>query len=330
MQANGVEKMRLVSGGGVNISSGSSLTIVPFVAAGVVHNAAGGLLLSSLIVGSDVTSNTLTYNKISQASASTLLGNPNVGTANIQEIQLDPTLKFSGSALAINLANANNWTGAQTITGANKFAYVDGNQTAGFILSENGAGIASWVSPSTLTIVTTATGTAPITVNGDNAAHSGAITIALNQGNLTSTGSITVGGTGKTVGANITADLNLANANTWTGAQTLAAEAHTPMNSALGAGPMVNDFPLGAANSYYRISSAANINLTGLTNGFAGRTVVLQNVGANTITLKSQTGSAPANRFDLPGGADIILGAKAAITLIYDGTLNLWEVVSSN
>jgi hypothetical protein len=214
--------------------------------------------------------------------------------------------------------------------GANGFKYVDGNQTAGWILAEDNTGQAAWTNPTLLGFVTTATGTAPITVNTDNFAHSGPITIALTQGSLTSGGSITVGGTGKTVGANITADLNLANANSWTGAQTFGARNFTPVNSALGAGPTVNDLALGLANSYYRISSSANISLTGLQNGSAGRNIILQNVGSFSITLKSQIASVAANQFDLPGGADIILAPKGSVSLIYDNTLGFWEVVSTN
>src|SRR5579862_1101746 len=81
-----------------------------------------------------------------------------------------------------------------SVTGANNFQYLDGHQTAGWILMENGAGVATWVDPGTFVFVSTATGTAPITVNGDNAPHTGPITIALTQGSLTtSTPSISVG-----------------------------------------------------------------------------------------------------------------------------------------
>lgn len=241
---------------------------------------------------------------------------------------------------------------------ANALRYNDGTQALGRIMRSDATGQASWVDPASLTIVTTATGTAPITVNGDNVPHSGAITIALTQGSLTtstpsitvggtgktvgsnitvdlttgsvtSSGSITVGGTGKTVGANITADLNLANPNTWTGTQTFGGVALTPITQAALVANTDN-YALSGSISNFRISSSAPVNLTGIAGGVSGRVLRLQNVGANAITLKSQTTSIATNQFDLPGGSDIILGPKGAVTLIYDSTLGFWEVVATN
>lgn len=214
MQANGVEKMRLVSGGGVNINS--SLSVTPFVSAGVVHNAAGGLLSSSLIIDADITANTIANSKLVNSAISLTSG-----------------------------------------------------------------------------------------------------------GSLTLTGSpISLGGAG-------TVNLNTANPNSWTGTQTFGAEALTP-NTPAAITTNTNDYGLSASNSYFRISSTIAVNLTGITGGVSGRVLRLQNVGVNTITLKSQTTSAATNQFDLPGGFDIILGPKGAITLIYDSTLGFWEVASTN
>jgi len=134
------------------------------------------------------------------------------------------------------------------------------------------------------------------------------------------------------VASGITADLNLANPNAWTGAQTFGGSGYTPTTpGSLGAADVI-DYALCSTNSYYRISAGANINLKGLQNGTPGRIVILQNVGAFTITIKSQAGApTPAtDQFDLPGGADVILGPKGIIKLIYDNTLGFWEEISTN
>jgi hypothetical protein len=162
--------------------------------------------------------NTVTY----EAIPNNVLANSTIGITSSGS-----TLAVTGSPISLggsgnldlNLAHANTWTATQTFSGAGTLVYNDGNQGLNKILVSDGSGVASWTSLAGIG-VTTATGTAPITVNGDNSTHSGAITIALNQGSLTSGGTITIGGTGKTVASNITADLNLANPNTWTAVQT--------------------------------------------------------------------------------------------------------------
>lgn len=91
-----------------------------------------------------------------------------------------------------------------------------------------------------------------------------------------------------------------------------------------------NDYnPAGlSAASRVRLSSSAAVAITGLAGGTDGRVVVLSNVGANTITLKSaNAGSTAANRFQFT--ADVALAADAAIMLVYDATASRWRALGS-
>jgi len=94
-----------------------------------------------------------------------------------------------------------------------------------------------------------------------------------------------------------------------------------------------NDLTLSTNASYFRISSSVNTDVTGInsTSVSDGRLVIIVNVGTNTITLKHQNaGSAAANRFDLPGGGDVILGPRGTATVIYDGSDARWNLISTN
>jgi hypothetical protein len=96
---------------------------------------------------------------------------------------------------------------------------------------------------------------------------------------------------------------------------------------------ITNDLTISANASYFRISSSGNTDITGINSSGAadGRLVIIVNVGTNTITLKHQdAGSAAANRFDLPGGGDVILGPRGSATIIYDGSAGRWNLVSTN
>jgi hypothetical protein len=84
-----------------------------------------------------------------------------------------------------------------------------------YVLSSDGLGHLTWSNLSGNGIVSI-NGTAPIVAS----TTAGVATISITQGALTSSGSITVGGTGATVGSNITADLDMAHSNTWTVLQT--------------------------------------------------------------------------------------------------------------
>ena len=58
--------------------------------------------LTTSIGTANIVNNAVTYAKIQQASAYTLLGNPTSGTANVEEITLGNDLSFSGTTLQIS------------------------------------------------------------------------------------------------------------------------------------------------------------------------------------------------------------------------------------
>ncbi|HYM20825.1 MAG TPA: hypothetical protein VEW28_07470 [Candidatus Kapabacteria bacterium] len=146
-------------------------------------------------------------------------------------------------------------------------------------------------------------------VNGDVVNHDATLTVATNK-----------------------LGINLNNANTWTGTQTFGGTVYTPNAPAALVAGNNNDVPFSASSSFFQISGASGAVLTSITGGAVGRTIVLLNVGANPITLKSQQAAlgTGTNRLDLPGGGDIILGTKGAATFMYDNTNNWWELVSTN
>ena len=57
---------------------------------------------SSTIGTGNITNNAVTYAKIQQASATTLIGNPTGGLANVEEITLGNSLDFSGTTLEVS------------------------------------------------------------------------------------------------------------------------------------------------------------------------------------------------------------------------------------
>jgi hypothetical protein len=88
-----------------------------------------------------------------------------------------------------------------------------------------------------------------------------------------------------------------------------------------------NDYA-GATADINRLSSDAARDITGLSAGTSGQTVVLVNVGSATITLKHQnTGSSAANRIIVPWAGDYILAADGAAVLVYDATTSRWRVI---
>src|SRR5579883_1121711 len=272
-------------------------------------------------------------NLVSSVNAST-----STKSLNADVLNYDATLTVGTHALGLDLTHSNTWTGKVVVnTGAAKgLQYIDGNQAAGAVLTSDASGNATWTTLSSVG-VTSATGTAPIQVNGDNSSHSGAITISATTGSLTSTGSsITVTGTGNTLGANIKADINTAHANSWTGGQTFTGTAYSSnAPTALSSGT-TNDWNLGATNTYFMITTAssANATITGITGGADGRMIVLVNANsAGNITIQHDDGSSStaANRFNLPGNSDIIMAPGGTATFIYDGTStnHRWRMISA-
>lgn len=84
---------------------------------------------------------------------------------------------------------------------------------------------------------------------------------------------------------------------------------------------------------FFRLSTDASRNITGLAGGISGgvsapaidgRLIYVRNIGAQNIVLKNLTTSTSANQFSFSTGADITLAPLASITLMYDGTSAKW------
>lgn len=91
-----------------------------------------------------------------------------------------------------------------------------------------------------------------------------------------------------------------------------------------------NDYaPIGVAlASTLRLWSAAPYLITGLVDPRDGVVKMIDNVGAQPITLKNaDAGSSAANRFDF--GADITLLAKQAAIVRYDGSAQRWRLIAT-
>jgi hypothetical protein len=302
----------------------------------------------------------------SAAQASNLVSAVNASTSptslNADVLKYDASLKVASNQLGIDLAHANTWTGTQTINGAGKLIYTDGNEAAGKILTSDANGVASWsnVAASSLTL---ADGKVFIG-NGSNVAAEqtlgGDISLFNNTGTVHVNSVQT--GAGSTIatainsnaanainGENVKHDatfavdgshnlqLNVANQNTWTGTQTFGG-LKVSSNAATQLTANQDDWGLSASNSYFFISSDATRNVTGIANGADGRMIVLVNSGSNAIVLKNgPTASDDANEFSFPGGAsgDLIMAPGATVTLIYDatdhgaGAFNKWRLVSA-
>jgi len=92
-----------------------------------------------------------------------------------------------------------------------------------------------------------------------------------------------------------------------------------------------NDYaPTGHATAnVVRLSSDASRDITGLAGVAAGRAVILVNIGAQPIVLKSASSSSTAaNRFALSG--DYTLAADTAAWLLYDSTSSRWRLVATS
>lgn len=86
--------------------------------------------------------------------------------------------------------------------------------------------------------------------------------------------------------------------------------------------------PTGLATaSIIRATATATWNLTGITAPAQDVLLILNNVGSNAITLVNDATSTAGNRFLLPGGTDLSLGADNGLWLVYDGTTNRWRVI---
>ncbi len=92
----------------------------------------------------------------------------------------------------------------------------------------------------------------------------------------------------------------------------------------------LDDYATAATTSVIRWNGASALAWSGLTGGADGRVVFIFNVtAAQTLTLKHDATSTAANRFDLPGAADMALAPFSGIAIWYDATLSRWIVLGS-
>jgi hypothetical protein len=404
MKANGVEILRLVSGGGVKASmaSGSSSTDLVTSNAGVLETRTAsslGFLSTTLTDG-----NIWIGNGSNVATEQTLGGDLSMTNAGVVTVS-----KFHGtgsSTDAVDLATAEvGGVLAEANGGTNQSTYASGDilyasalntlsklaiGSTGDILTVTG-GVPVWASPGSA-VVTSATGVDAIKVNGDNGPHPGAVTISLSVdatltdpsggplgialGNANSWiatqtfSSVAINGgaiEGTTVGLTTPSTVNTTgltmngttspitlNADPGTAGyvMTSGGSGATPTWTAGGSSTSVSSVYTTAGGSnltgntndldvatiiatLYRIenTTAGPIDLTGLdaTGSANGRVVILHNIGAQNIVIKHQNaGSLAPNRFDLPGGADILLAQKGVATFAYDTADSFWKLVSTN
>ena len=84
--------------GNVLIPNGT-LQVQSMASYGIVHTDINGAMTTSLLDTDDFVTNTLTYPKLQQETAKTILGNPMVSTSNVQEISMGATLTLTGGQL---------------------------------------------------------------------------------------------------------------------------------------------------------------------------------------------------------------------------------------
>lgn len=82
-----------------------------------------------------------------------------------------------------------------------------------------------------------------------------------------------------------------------------------------------------SANSFWRLSSDAARNITGIDAGVDGRMIFIANVGAQNIVLVNQSGSSDAeNRIITGTGGNVTLAADDTSILLYDATTLRWRL----
>lgn len=81
--------------------------------------------------------------------------------------------------------------------------------------------------------------------------------------------------------------------------------------------------------SVIRVATDTSRNLTGIVAPSAGRTLCLDNIGANDLILKHDITSTAANRFYCPGNGDYTLKAGSSVAIRYDMASSRWRVLAS-
>lgn len=113
-------------------------------------------------------------------------------------------------------------------------------------------------------------------------------------------------------------------------AQSLAlTPAVTPAALAIGTTNDYNPAGLSTTSRIRQATNAGNSALSGLVAQTDGTIRVIENLGSGTLTfLNENAGSAAANRFTLPAGADLGLPSGGTLTIYYDLGTTRWHAVA--
>lgn len=84
-----------------------------------------------------------------------------------------------------------------------------------------------------------------------------------------------------------------------------------------------------ANNTYFTISSASDVSITGISAGAPGRFITVVNTGSTTITFLDDAPTTPGNGIHMVGtGNDLPVGPEGVVHLLYTaGSPNFWRVV---
>lgn len=94
---------------------------------------------------------------------------------------------------------------------------------------------------------------------------------------------------------------------------------YLPSSSAAGANVVVN-------GTYHRLTTGTTIS--GVAGGVDGRMIILGTDGGNRTVQHENAGSTAANRFDLPGGTDIVISDDGTAMFIYNGISSRWNLIA--
>lgn len=89
-----------------------------------------------------------------------------------------------------------------------------------------------------------------------------------------------------------------------------------------------NDLALDSGRTFFRMCASANYDLTGLSDGWHGRYIIVCNVcNGNVRILQESANSSANNRILTGGGGSVTLARDEASLLVYDGISLRWRIV---
>lgn len=89
-----------------------------------------------------------------------------------------------------------------------------------------------------------------------------------------------------------------------------------------------NDYAIGVG-TFFRLSTDASRNITGMTGGVDGKRITVSNVGSFDIVFTNQdAASTAANRIITGTGASYTLPSDQSVEMVYDSTTSRWRVLN--